>query len=376
MRVVIAQSDVVSAYGWGMAALWNGLLSGVTAIRPTQVFRERGFLSTQAATIPDLAVDQGESRVMAILRRLLKPLAGQLDPLTPIILATTLGEIEHVEQAVLRGEAGIAAEASPEVLLGRIKRLLGLRGAGTVLSSACASSAAALACAAAMVRGGQTPAVLVVGAEAISEFVYSGFSGLLSLSERPARPFDAGRDGLSLGEAGAWALVANAEFPQAKNWTTQILGWGNTTDAVHMTAPDRNGLGLSRAIRKACQQCGRSPAEVGMIAAHGTGTVFSDAMEMVAFHDVFGQPRPTFSVKGGMGHTLGAAGLAQLLVTQNAISMGLVPPNVGLTVASPEANGWVSNTATKMATNAVALSTHAGFGGINTAVLLAGRAEL
>jgi 3-oxoacyl-[acyl-carrier-protein] synthase II len=323
--------------------------------------------------IADLKIEPDESRVMAILRRLLAPLAGKLDPLTPIILATTVGEIEHVEQALLRRDAALAQAAGPDALLKKIKDLLGLRGPGTVLSAACASSAAAVACAAAMIRGGEAPAVLVVGADAISEFVYSGFSSLLSLSERPARPFDAQRDGLSLGEAAAWALLSDADAPAATNATTEILGWGSTTDAVHMTAPDRNGLGLSRAIRKACQPCGRSPAQVAMIAAHGTGTVYSDAMEMVAFHDVFPQPRPTFSVKGGMGHTLGAAGLTQLLVTQQAMSSGLVPPSVGLTAPFPQANGWVSDRACKLAAGGLAVSTHSGFGGINTVVLLGPR---
>ena len=136
----------------------------------------------------------------------------------------------------------------------------------------------------------------------------------MSLSAGPAQPFDAERSGLTLGEAVAWALVTSGQEGMS------ILGWGNTTDAVHMTAPDRNAGGLSRAIAKAFAMSGRSPGEIGLIAAHGTGTIYSDAMEMVAFRDKFAAPRPVFSVKGGVGHTLAAAGLVQILVAGRAIS--------------------------------------------------------
>jgi 3-oxoacyl-[acyl-carrier-protein] synthase II len=374
MNAVITQSDVVTAYGWGMDALWNGLLSGQTAIRSTDRFAERGFVSDQAAMVPDLQVEQNGSRVMAMLRRLLSPLIGQIDSLTPLILATTVGEIEYVERAILDGQPDLAAEGRPQTLLGRIKQLLQLRGAAMVISSACASSAAAVTRATTMIWRGETPAVLVVGCDAVSEFVYSGFSSLLSLSACPARPFDTDHDGLSLGEGAAWALLVGSETPQGRGRATRILGWGNTTDTVHMTAPDRNGAGLSRAIRKACERAGRSADDVSFIAAHGTGTVFSDEMEMTAFREVFREPRPTFSIKGGMGHAMGAAGLVQLLVAHEAITRGIVPPTVGLTMPGFQAGGWVSNQRVELPAPRVAVSTSSGFGGVNTAILVAGRA--
>ncbi len=399
MKIVIAESDLVTAYGWGMEPLWSGLLAGKSAIRATTLFAQRGFVSDQAAIIADLdtSSDAGKpacwSRVMAMLRRLLAPLVGKLDPLTPILLATIVGEIEYVQRAVLDDETKSLAASRPERLLEKVKNMLGLRGTGMVVSSACASSTAAVALAASMVRSGRAQKVLVVACDAISEFVYSGFSGLLSLSAQPARPFDADRDGLSLGEAAAWALVSaeprgvkataweSAEprglKPAAREgaeWTTEILGWASTTDAVHMTAVDRHAQGLSRAIQKACIMAKRSPKDVACIAAHGPGTPFSDAMEMTAFKEVLGKPRPVFSTKGGTGHTLGAAGLVQLLVVCKALATGIVPPTVGLTTPDPVALGWVSNKPATTATNGLALSTNSGFGGVNTAVLLEGRA--
>jgi len=223
-----------------------------------------------------------------------------------------------------------------------------------------------------MIRHGEAQNVLVIACDSVSEFVYSGFSGLLSLCEGPARPFDARRSGLTLGEAAAWVLLSADDGADA----TAILGWGNTTDAVHMTAPDRAGLGLSRAISKACAMAGRSAEEVGFVAAHGTATIYSDAMEMTAFREVFRDvPRPIFSVKGGVGHTLGAAGLVQTLVAQRAMSMGVVPPTVGFSVADEGSLGWVSDRPVAIKPGQLALSTNSGFGGVNTAILLGGRSS-
>jgi len=372
MKPVIAQSGVVTAYGWGLDSLWDGLMSGRTAITSSDRFAERGFVSNQIAVVPDLGVERGDSRSMAMLRRLLTPIIGQINPKTPLILATTVGEIEFVEQAVLDNKPEYAQRARPLVLLERVKQLLGLTGPAMVLSSACASSTAALTRAAAMIRHGEADSVLLVTCDAVSEFVYSGFSTLLSLCESPASPFDCNRTGLTLGEAAAWALITPDSSSLADQSAPAILGWGNTTDAVHMTAPDRNAAGLSRAITKALAMSGTNAADVDLIAAHGTATVYSDAMEMIAFRHAMGAPRPTFSIKGGVGHTLAAAGLVQVLVAARAMELGVVPPTVGLTSPEPAAAGWVFGVPVPLKKSRLTLSTNSGFGGVNTAVLLGG----
>jgi 3-oxoacyl-(acyl-carrier-protein) synthase len=234
------------------------------------------------------------------------------------------------------------------------------------MSSACASSAAALARAASMVRSGRAQQVLVVTADAMSEFVYSGFSSLLSLSAGPARPFDRERCGLTLGEAAAWALVKE----QVEG--TKILGWGSTTDAVHMTAPDRNARGLSRAIEKAAAMAQRPLEDVGLIAAHGTATQYSDAMEITAFRAGIPSPRPVFSIKGAIGHTLAAAGLVQILVAARAMERATAPPTIGCDSPDDAATGWARGSAVPLENAHLALSTNSGFGGVNTAIILGG----
>ncbi len=300
---------------------------------------------------------------------LLGRLRGTIDPLTPLILATTVGEIEYVEEAVLNADPPLAQRAGPQQLLRAVKEMLALEGDAMVVSSACASSAAALTRAAAMIRHGRAQSVLVVTCDSISEFVYSGFSALLSLCEAPARPFDAQRCGLTLGEAAAWALVTS-DPSAAGSSAVSILGWGNTTDAMHMTAPHRDAAGLSRAILRTCAMADCGPGELAFIAAHGTATLYSDAMELVAFRRALESPKPIFSVKGAVGHTLAAAGLVQILVAGRALSQGIVPPTIGLENPDASAIGWANSDSIRIAAPTRALSTNSGFGGVNTAVVL------
>jgi len=382
MKVVLASSDLVTAYGRGMAPLWDGLVAGRTAIAPITWFADRNFASRMAGVVPEAAIDDGgrgfdttlepKSRVRRLLWPLVTPLREVLPPNTPLLLATTVGEIEQVERAVLGGAFPEAAR--PDRLLTDLQAYLGLTGPAKIVSAACASGALAVARAAAMVVAGQAAAVLVVAADGVSEFVFSGFSALLgALSPTPARPFDRDRDGLTIGEAAAWAIVARAGHalpdglgePQA-----EILGWGCASDAVHMTAPSPAGDGLRRAMVQSLAAGNVRPEQVSFICAHGTGTAHNDAMEVVAFRRFFPKPVPFFSVKGGTGHAMGAAGLVELLVTATALRHGIAPPTVGLCHPEPGGEAWLSAMPVPVPQAEYALSTNSGFGGINTAVLL------
>ena len=137
-----------------------------------------------------------------------------------------------------------------------------------------------------------------------------------------------------------------------------------------MTAPDRNAAGLARAIQKACAMAHLQPADISFIAAHGTATVFSDAMELLAFQNAFTNQLPVFSIKGAVGHTLAAAGLLQILVAAHALNTKTVPPNVGVVNADVAGTMRISNQPIRLADCKTALSTNSGFGGVNTAIVL------
>jgi 3-oxoacyl-[acyl-carrier-protein] synthase II len=207
----------------------------------------------------------------------------------------------------------------------------------------------------------------------VTEFVYSGFSSLMALDPVMAKPFDRERKGLSVGEAAAYAVIMSEE--RVKREKREILGiiagWGLSDDANHMTGPSRTSEGLTLAVRKALASAGMDARDIGCISAHGTGTVYNDAMEMRAFHEVFdGSAVPVYSVKGGIGHTMGAAGLVEVITALKVLRERAAPPTVNLRVPDHDAEGWVSSSARSLGEKRTALITNAGFSGINTAVVV------
>jgi 3-oxoacyl-[acyl-carrier-protein] synthase II len=247
-----------------------------------------------------------------------------------------------------------------------------------VVCAACASSSAAVAQGAAMIREGDRDCVLVVACDNVSEFVAAGFSSLMALDKDMARPFDQNRRGLSLGEAAAFILLMSDARASREDRPVlaRISGWGLTSDANHITGPSRDGSGLALALRRALRSANVSAEEVGSISAHGTGTVYNDSMEMKAFKSIFKRSAlPTYSLKGGIGHTMGTAGLVDIIVAVETLREGVLPPTVNLREVDEEAAGWASPDPCACDTG-VTVSTNSGFGGINCAVVLSrGREE-
>ncbi len=225
-----------------------------------------------------------------------------------------------------------------------------------------------------MIRNNHADCVLVVACDSITEFIFSGFSSLMALDREPARPFDKHRAGLNVGEAAAYALLMSEERAARENRPVlgTLAGWGLSDDANHMTGPSRESEGLILAISKALASAGAGPGDVGFISAHGTGTVYNDQMEMRAFRSVFKDAkRPVYSIKGGIGHTMGAAGLVEMIIALRALKERIVPPTVNLTEPDDDARGWVSGGQQAFRAGAFALVTNAGFSGVNTALVLA-----
>ena len=225
-----------------------------------------------------------------------------------------------------------------------------------------------------MIRNGHTDCVLLVACDGVTEFIFSGFSSLMALDKQPARPFDRNRAGLNVGEAAAYALMMSEEraLREDRPVLGTIAGWGLSDDANHMTGPSRESEGLILAVTKALSSAGIDQGAIGFIAAHGTGTVYNDQMEMRAFRAVFqNKERPVYSLKGGIGHTMGAAGLVEMIIAHRALREGIVPPTVNLVEPDEDARGWASDRQHPVGTHTLALMTNAGFSGVNTALVLA-----
>jgi len=371
LEPVVVACDLITPYGLGIDACWNGLLSGKTAINSLDRFDTGAFQTKKAATITELKTGQSDSLVMQMLKPLLKKASAVIPKDTLLILATTTGEIDILEKHVLSGK-GNASESAPGYLLEKVQYASGIKLPGIIVSAACTSSSSAIAQAGAMIRSKECDCVLIVACDIVSEFVFAGFSSLMALDKDTARPFDKNRSGLSLGEAAGFILLMDEKraFREKRDIIGEIAGWGLTNDANHMTGPSRDGKPLTSAIHKALSSAGMHENAVGCIAAHGTGTVYNDAMEMKALKSVFGSRAvPTYSIKGGIGHTMGAAGLVEIIVALRSLREKFVPPTVNLRIADDEAEGWVS-TKTGTFDNPVTISINAGFGGVNSALVL------
>jgi 3-oxoacyl-[acyl-carrier-protein] synthase II len=372
MKAVVVACDMTTPYGPGTDACWEGLTAGRSALSRVSRFDTKAFHSAYAGTVPGLSYHEGETLVMQMLR----PLLERNRPLIPadarVLLATTKGEIDLLEKSLL-GRGGDVSGSFPGRLLGKVVECSGARAEGSAfLSAACTSSAAAAAMAASLVRSGRSDCVLVAACDGVTEFIFSGFSSLMALDKDTAKPFDKNRAGLNVGEAAAFALIMSEERARREGRSVQgtIAGWGLSDDANHMTGPSRESEGLVLAVEKALSVAGAGPGDAVFIGAHGTGTRYNDQMEMRAFRRVFRDgARPVYSVKGGIGHTMGAAGLVETIIALRALREGLVPPTVNLREPDGDAAGWVSRGPQPVGKGA-ALVTNSVFSGVNTALVL------
>ncbi len=368
--VWIVHLATITSLGRSLQELWERLLAGQTAIRPLSRFSTAHYKSDVAACIPDLVAPMGKSMMHDLLDRLIK----EIEPVPSdafLITATTKGGIDNLE----RIQRGGCADYS-DILLSSIPEAigqgLGLRDPGINISAACASSTIAVSRGAAMIASGMRDAVLICCADLVTEFVFSGFSSLGALSPVPCMPFDRRRTGMSLGEGAASLLLMSPHRARKENRPAmgKILGWGAANDAAHVTAPARDGSGLTKAILGAMRQAHLKAEQISAISAHGTGTVHNDAMELSAFHRVFGERRlPVFSVKGAIGHTLGAAGGIEAALGIKALSLQTAPPTVGFLEPEVGAEGRVRGEPVSISGDYL-LSTNSGFGGINAAIIL------
>jgi len=372
MKAVIVSCNMVTAYGKGTDACWEGIIAGKTAISRLNRFPTQAFQSDNAATLEGLEYRHGESLVMQLLTLLFDEYPVSIPPDAKLILATTKGEIDLLEKGILEGREDVSC-SNPGVLLGKVASLAGVDDAGMIISAACASSSSAVARAAAMVRSGHTECVLVVACDSVTEFVFSGFSALTALDKYAARPFDRDRGGLSLGEAAAYVVLMSEARARrdGREIIGEVAGWGLSDDANHMTGPSRSSEGMIFAIRKALKSACADESEIGVISAHGTGTVYNDAMEIKAFDVIFNNKVPVYSIKGGTGHTMGATGLVEMIIALRALRDGHVPFTVNLHNPHEDFREWVSVGHRLVSANKMALLTNAGFSGINAALVIA-----
>jgi len=251
-----------------------------------------------------------------------------------------------------------------------VRRALRLGGPAVVISSACSSSAKAFASARRAIGTGLIDAALVGGVDTLCLTTLYGFHSLQLVSRTPCRPFDVARDGISIGEAAAFALLEPAAASAAGS--VLLLGTGESSDAYHMSSPPPDGAGARAAMQAALSDAGLSAEDIDYVNFHGTGTPSNDEAEARAVADVLGKQIPGSSTKGATGHTLGAAGALETVICALALQEGLMPGGVNTTQVDPALPVHYLR-ANRNARLRRVISNSFGFGGTNCSLIL-GRA--
>jgi 3-oxoacyl-(acyl-carrier-protein) synthase len=366
-QAFIGGGGAVSAFGVGAETLLEAVFAGRSGLRPLERLAGARVQTTIAGEVPaDVLADAGGAAALPLHMASLaarEALAGvDARPARAglgLVLSTTKGDISGVW-----GE-GVGL-GIPWRLAEELARALGIGGRVAAVSTACASGLSALALAARWLRAGRLERVLVVGVDALSEFILRGFGGLLALDPGRCRPFDRRRRGLSLGE-GAGAILLSAHREESLG--VELVGWGESNDARHITAPSPDGRGLTLAARRALERAGLDRSAVDYIQLHGTGTRYNDGAEAIALARLFGGSTAAASgSKAQTGHTLGATGVIESLVAIEALRRATAPGNVGLVETDVHPDLTLVESRRPLERARVALKVCAGFGGINVAL--------
>ncbi|WP_026425277.1 beta-ketoacyl-[acyl-carrier-protein] synthase family protein [Actinokineospora inagensis] len=298
------------------------------------------------------------------------------------------GLLTYEDQASARrakGRTGISPYMIPGILpnmaAARIALRFGLRGYSAAIATACAAGAQSIAEGLRLIRGGEADVVVCGGTDApLHPSIATGFVNARATANgwadpaQASRPFDKGRNGFVLSEGSCVVVLESAEHADARGVAgyADLIGWGGTTDAHHLTAPRADGEGAAEAMRRAVADAGLTPSDVDYINAHGTSTKRGDAAETKAVHDVFGDHAPAVSAtKSVIGHSLAAAGAIEAAVTAIAIAKATLPPTHNLLDVDPKCELDHIVDKPRQGPISVALSNSFGFGGHNISLALA-----
>lgn len=395
-RVAITGYGCVTALGMDASSTWDAILLGKSARGPVTEICVEGCRVTEGAQarLPELpGVSQKQISKLSRASRLLIPAArealgqaGLLDSSGQCVLArmessisTTatgmeMGEdfLKSVWNNQLRGRASLLARYQAQQQIGDLHRMLGFTGPCTLIANACASGSNSIGHAADLIRCGMADVVLAGGYDALCELVFCGFDSLLTLAPEACRPFDRGRNGLMLGEGAAFFVLEKEARAQARGAGIYgfVAGYGHTTDTGHLTLPNQEGLSIEAAVRQALNTDDIQPEEIGYINAHGTATPFNDTAEARAYSRIFSNtPARLSSTKAAIGHTLGAAGSIEAVLSLLALQNGELPPQINVRDPEPD----VADRLVKIGEKAkldCALNVNLGFGGSTAALVL------
>jgi 3-oxoacyl-[acyl-carrier-protein] synthase II len=413
-RVVVTGMGAVTALGLDVESTWAGMIAGRSGVGPITQFDPARLTTRIMAEVKDFdasaVLDHKAQRrndryvQMALMAAreamdqagLPARLEGEEAERTGVIVSTGIGGIRTLaDQILLMGEKGpdrmspfLVPMAIINLAAGVIAIMFGPQGPNFSVVSACATGGHSIGEAWETIRRGDADMMLAGGTEAPGhEAMVAGFAAMRALStrnddpERASRPFDTARDGFVIGEGAGVLVLETLDHARARGAEplAEIVGYGATADASHITLPAPGGAGAVRAIRRALEKAGLSVDDVTMVNAHATSTPEGDPRELEAMKTLFGERAGQVSItanKSMIGHTLGAAGAVEAIATIMSIRTGLIPPTINLEDPDPAAAGLdLTPNVVRRREVEVAVSNSFGFGGQNSALVIRRWAE-
>jgi 3-oxoacyl-[acyl-carrier-protein] synthase II len=405
-RVVVTGMGAITPVGNDVETMWRNLQAGVSVAHHIDRFDSSRFRTRFAAEVVDFDptdwMDPKDARradrviqlamatsTQALAQAGLKP-EGDLADEVGVLIGTGIGGLTTLDEAarVMREEGPdrvsplTAVNMLPDMASGQVAIQFGLTGVNFCVISACATGTNAVGEAAEIIKRGDALAMVVGGTEStVTPLALAAFHRTGSLSTRnddPAhasRPFDKERDGFVVGEGAGGLVLERLDFALDRGATplAEIVGYGNSADAFHVSAPEPEGKGAARSMSRAMAKAGIGPADIDYINAHGTSTQLNDRSETMAIKRALGADAyriPVSSTKSMTGHMLGAAGVVEAVVCVQVIRDGVIPPTINYEFPDPDCDlDYVPNVA-RTATVRTAMSNSFGFGGHNATVIL------
>lgn len=408
-RVAITGIGVVCPVGIGVTPMWEALVAGTSGIGPITAFDTTEYPVHFAGVIddfdPSVSLDTKEARRLSRFQQFavvaadeamkdagLERMEGEESDRAGVIVGSGIGGLALMEEQtrvlIERGPSRVSPTLVPGMIVdlaaGHISIRYNLRGINYAVVSACATGNHAIGEAFEVIRRGTADVIIAGGFDAgVTRLGLAGFCAARALSTRnddptgASRPFDAGRDGFVMGEGGGALVLEEWDHAVSRgaHIHAEVLGYGATADAYHITAPAPDGNGARRAMQAALRQAGLVPSDVGYLNAHGTSTQLGDAAETSAIKQVFGADAPPVSsTKSMTGHLLGGAAALEAVACVCALETGVLPPTINYADPDPACDlDYVPNDA-RVADPAVAMSNSFGFGGHNATIVF-GRAD-
>lgn len=394
--LAITGLGAVSPLGWGVAALWKGLLEGRSGLGPVKRFDASAFRSAGGGEVPRRQRQEGEGEeddfgpcdslaekyLLSAVREALSDArlsGGQADGTalagTALVVATNFGGMSQAERSLAGGGTGDLTGYEFRTQAERVAARTGLGGPCVALSLSCASGTAAMVVARDLIRAGRAERAVAAGYDELSRYAYAGLAALRATSPNGLRPFDTKRDGTLFSEGAGALVIERSEDARARGRTPYALlrGGALNNDAYHMTAPDKQARGVKALMRAALADAGVRPEDVDHVNLHGTGTKYNDLNETIAMKEIFGERArriPVTANKSELGHAMGAGGALEAIASVLSIRDGRIPPTIGIEEQDPECDLDVVRDSPREARVRCVLKTSYGIGGTNAAVVL------